>query len=519
MTTVDKRPEGKGVGPLSTDLLKSSINFFHIVLMVTAAAAPLVVASAYIPISLAYGSGIATPITYAAVTIILLIFTIGFAEMAKRITSAGAFYTFTTQGLGRPAGLAVGFTIVAAYSMIAAAIQGGFGLYASALLETYFGLSVEWYWCSLVALLLMFAISYYRVTFTARLLGVALTLEVFVVLVVSLATVGQGGAEGQVAAALNPASWADSPAVGIGFFLAFWSWIGFETTAIYGEETVDPKRSVPRATYIAVITLGVFYTFAAYAAVVGFGSDSPAQAESLYDQYFFQLADTYTVGFVRTLMDFLVVTGFFACSFAFHNNASRYFFSLGRDRILPSVLGRTHPRYKSPHIAAGLQVTIATVTVMAFAIGGGDPLLHLGTWVPIFCTFAVISVQFLVSVAVIAYFNREGRTGSGDLLKTLVAPAVGAIAQVIVLALLMKNLTFIAGADNRIVNMIPLYVAVVAAIGFVYAIYLKSRSPERYALIGQLRDDDLADAFVDEEPLRSELERDARRDLGHFRED
>jgi amino acid transporter len=519
MTTVDNREEGKGVGSLSTDLLRSSINFLHIVLMVTAAAAPLVVASAYIPISLAYGAGMATPITYLAVTAILLIFTVGFAEMAKRITSAGAFYTFTTQGLGKPAGLAVGFTIVAAYSMIAAAIQGGFGLYASSLLSHYLGLEVAWYWCSIAALVLMFVISFFRVTFTARLLGLALSLEVLVVLIVSVFTVAQGGSGGQVASSLSPASWADSPAVGIGFFLAFWSWIGFETTAIYGEETVDPRKSVPRATYIAVITLGLFYTLASYAAVVGFGSDSPAQAEALYDQYFFELADLYTVGFIRTLMDFLVVTGFFACSFAFHNNAARYFFSLGRDRILPGALGRTHPRYKSPHIAAGVQATIAIITVAAFAIGGGDPLLHLGTWVPIFCTLAVIAVQFLVSVAVIAYFNKVGRSGPFDVLKTVVAPALGAVAQVAIVWLLLNNLEFLAGADNWIVNSIPLYVLAIAAGGFLYALYLRSASPERYASIGQLREDDLAEAFVDEEPMRAQLEHDVQQDRDRFRKD
>lgn len=519
MTTVDNRKAGGEAQEHSHQLLRSSINFLHIVLMVTAAAAPLVVASAYIPISLAYGSGMATPITYVFVTLILLVFTVGFAEMAKRITSAGAFYTFTTQGLGKPMGLSVGFTIVAAYSMISAAIQGGFGLYASALLDNYLGLSVPWYWCSLAALAAMFAISYFRVTFTARLLGIALTLEVFVVLLVSVFTVGRGGAEGQVAAALNPASWADSPAVGIGFFLAFWSWIGFETTAIYGEETMDPKRSVPRATYISVLVLGVFYSFAAYAAVVGFGSESPGQAEALYDQYFFELSDLYAFGFVRTLMDFLVVTGFFACSFAFHNNAARYFFSLGRDRILPNALGMTHPRHKSPYVAAGLQTAIAMATVSAFAIGGGDPLLHLGTWVPIFCTLAVIVVQFAVSLAVIGYFNREGRAGTADWLKTCVAPVVGALAQVVVVYLLIRNLTFIAGAENLVVDLIPLYVAIVAGLGFFYALYLKRKSPDRYQTIGKLRDEEIAETFVDEEPLLQEIEKDIRHDFGRFHRD
>jgi amino acid transporter len=497
-------------GSRSTSLLRSSINFLHIVLMVTAAAAPLVVASTYIPISMGYGSGMATPITYAATTVILLIFSVGFAQMAKRMTSAGAFYTFSAQGLGRPLGLSVGFTVLAAYSMISAAIVGGFGYYGSALLDQHFGVSVPWYVVCVVGLLTMFAISYFRVTFTARILAVLLALEVLIVLVVALATVFAGGTEGQQLGSLSPTEWGAAPAIGIGFFLAFWSWIGFETTAIYGEETRDPKESVPRATYIAVTTLGVFYTFVAYAGIVGFGSDSPGQAATLIDQYFFVLADEHTFGAVRTLMDFLVVSGFFACSFAFHNNASRYFYSLGRDGILPRALGRTHRDHKSPHIAAGVQVAIAIGTVVIFAVGGADPLLHLATWLPIFCTLAVLLVQFLVCLAVIGYFNRVGRSDSADWLKTLIAPAVGAVAQAAVMYLLVDNIGFLAGDDVLIVKLIPVYVGAIAAFGFAYAMYLRSASPDRYAAIGELHDDEMEELFVDEiyaDPDRDEHHR------------
>jgi len=486
----------------STDLLRSSITFFHIVFMVTAAAAPLVVVSAYIPISFSVGGGLSTALTYATTTLILLIFTVGFAQMAKRITSAGAFYTFTTHGLGRPAGLAVGFTILAAYSMISPAIAGGFGFYMAKLLDAHFGLQVAWYWCSLAALALMFVISYYRITFTAKILSLLLIVEVLVVLVVCVATIGSGGASGQMPSAFDPAQWAAAPAVGIGFFLAFWSWIGFETTAIYGEETMDPKRAVPRATYIAVLTLGLFYTFAAYAGIVGFGNESPQQAGTLLDQYFFQLADLHTVHTIRTIMDFLVVTSFFACSFAFHNNATRYLYSLGRDGILPKFLGRTHNGHKSPYVAAVVQVSIAILTVALFAIGGADPLLHLGTWLPIFCTLAVIVVQFVVSVAVIGYFNRVGRDGLADWWKTLLAPALGAAAQAIVVWLLLQNITFLAGSENLVVKLIPLYVAVIAAGGFGYALWLRNSDRQRFEKIGQLHDEELEDRFVDEMYVR-----------------
>lgn len=499
-------------GSVSTQLLRSSINFLHIVLMVTAAAAPLVVASTYIPISLGYGAGMATPLTYVATTAILLIFAVGFAQMAKRITSAGAFYTFSAQGLGRPAGLGVGFTVLAAYSMISAAIVGGFGFYGSLLLDEYVGVSVAWYVVSIIGLAMMFTISYFRVTFTARLLGALLALEVLVIFVVALATVFSGGTQGQQPEVFNPGEWGAAPAVGIGFFLAFWSWIGFETTAIYGEETRDPKESVPRATYIAVLTLGIFYTFIAYAGTVGFGDDSPEQAGSLIDQYFFVLADTHTFGFMRTAMDFLVVSGFFACSFAFHNNASRYFYSLGRDGILPRVLGRTHDRHKSPHVAAGVQTTVAIATVVIFAVGGADPIVHLATWLPIFCTLAVIFVQFVVCLAVIGYFNRVGRANGGDWAKTLLAPAVGAVAQAVVMYLLVDNLSFLAGDDVLIVNLIPVFVAAIAVSGFLYALMLRRSDPARYQTIGQLRDEELDELFVDELYVESDHERERTND-------
>lgn len=492
----------------SSDLLRGSIRFFHIILMVTAAAAPLVVASAYIPISISAGGGKATAFTYAATTVILLIFTVGYAEMAKRITAAGAFYTFTTQGLGRPAGLATGFAILASYSMIAPAILGGFGYYASSVLDQYAHIHVAWYWCALLGLALQVAISYFRVTLTAHILGVLLTVEVLIILIVSLATIGQGGAGGQDLHLLSPSVLSSAPAIGIGFFLAFWSWIGFETTAIYGEETQDPKKSVPRATYIAVLTLGVFYTVTAYAGLIAFGNPEKVATNEL-GNYFFSMANTYTTHFIEVIMNFLVVSSFFACSFAFHNNAARYLYSLGRDRILPRQLGYTHRSHRSPHIAIYVQGSIAAITVILFAAGGADPLLQLGTWLPIFCTLGVIVVQLLVSLGVIGYFNRVGRAGVGDQLRTIVAPAIGAIAQAVVIYLLWKNITFLAASDSMVVSLIPLYLAIILAIGFAYALWLRSNGPDRYQRIGMLRDDEFDEGNLsDDIHVQEHLRRD-----------
>jgi amino acid transporter len=467
--------------------------------MVTAAAAPLVVASAYIPISISSGAGNSTAMTYVLTTIILLTFTVGYAEMAKRITATGAFYTFATQGLGKPTGLAAGFSILASYSMIAPAILGGFGYYASGFLQEYLHVKVAWYICALVGLALQVLISYFRVTLTAHILGALLAVEVLVIAIVSIATIARGGASGQQAHLFSPSVFKGAPAIGIGFFLAFWSWIGFETTAIYGEETEDPKKSVPRATYIAVLTLGIFYALTAYAGLIGFGNGAISEATNDTSNYFFVLADKYTFHFVHVMMNVLVVSSFFACSFAFHNNAARYLFSLGRDKILPQKLGKTHREHKSPYIAIYVQGTIAAVTVIAFAVGGADPLLQLGTWLPIFCTLGVIVVQLLVSVGVIGYFNKVGRNGVADHLRTTVAPALGAVAQGVIIYLLLKNITFLAGSKSMVVSLIPLYLAVIVALGYGYAFWLRANGAERYARIGMLRDEELDEGNLDDE--------------------
>ncbi len=488
--SVNTPTSSQGKEGASTGLLRNSMRFVTIVLMVTAAAAPLVVASAYIPLSVAFGAGMSIPVTYATATLILLIFTVGFAQMAKRITSSGAFYNYTAQGLGKTVGLGAGLTVMLGYSMIVPAIAGGFGYYLSSMLTTYLAVDIPWWICAIAAFILMWFLSYFKVTLTGRILGTLLILEVLSVLVVSLATIFQGGAEGQLPETFSPAGWAVAPAVGIGFFFAFWSWIGFETTAIYGEETADPKKSVPRATYIAVITLGVFYTMAAYAAVVGFGSKSVEQANNLLGMYFFVLADMYTWPFMRVVMDFLVITGFFACSFAFFNNSSRYFFSMGRDHILPRRLGHTHPIHKSPYVANAVQAIISIIVVMIFALIGADPLLHLGGWLPIFSTLAVIVVQLVVSLAVIAYFNREGRKTAGDWWKTMIAPLVGAAAMAVVIYLLINNLPFLAGSEEAIVMLMPVYVAAVFIIGILYALYLKSKHRSRFDRIGTVYDEE-----------------------------
>src|SRR5260370_37394148 len=95
------------------------------------------------------------------------------------------------------------------------------------------------------------------------------------------------------------------------------------------------------------------------------------QAQNNAALYYLGPAQQYIALGVDQALSILIITGSFACGMAFHNTACRYFYSLGRERVLPAALGRTHPHWKSPHIASINQSVIAAVIVVLFALIGG----------------------------------------------------------------------------------------------------------------------------------------------------
>ena len=122
-------------------------------------------------------------------------------------------------------------------------------------------------------------LTYFDVNLAAKVLGVFLVTEIVMLSLGALSVLFKGGGPDgfAVAETLNPVG-AFQPAAGIagasaglGLFFAFWSWVGFESTAMYGEESKDPKRIIPRATMISVLGVGIFYVFISWMAIAGTG--------------------------------------------------------------------------------------------------------------------------------------------------------------------------------------------------------------------------------------------------------
>ena len=493
-----------------TDLDKlhlGAVGLFGVLFLTVTGAAPISAMLFNTPISVGYGNGIGTPAGFAFATVILAIFSVGYVAMARKVTAAGGFYSFISHGLGRELGMASGLAMVVAYSVFEASLCGGFAYFATAKLAQY-GYNVEWYWCALFMVALIGVLAYFDVHISARVLGFALITEVIALLIFDLVVFVQGG-ENIQAAALNPVNaFKSMPGFGsgdnaiaagawaVGVFFAFWSWVGFEMAPNYGEESKNPKKIVPMAMYISVIGLGIFYTITSWAAISGYASTEAAVTQAVNNAYGFYLDPAKQFGnqFLSDVMSYLIITGSFACGMAFHNTTARYFFSLGRERVLPHQLGRTHEKHKSPHIASTTQSIIAALIVIAFALfattaAGSDSATSIA-YVQLYGLMAfmgvvlILFIQALVSVAIWNYFRTHHPSEHHIWTHTL-APLISVIGQLAVLFVAIQKIDFL-GAGYRYAWYLVIIDVLVFVGGIGYALYLKSSDRAKYETIGRM---------------------------------
>ena len=158
---------------------------------------------------------------------------------------------------------------------------------------------------------------------------------------------------------------------------------------------------------------------------------------------------------------------------------------------MPRPLGRTHPKWKSPHIASVTQSLIAAFIIVLFAIftGTNDPTSQ--AYVQVYGLMAlmgviiILSVQALVSLAILIYYERYHRD-EVHWWKTRLAPLISFFSQAFVVYLLFTNIGFLGASSYSYAYWLgPIDLAVVL-IGVGVAIYYKKRRPDKYEQAGRL---------------------------------
>jgi amino acid transporter len=498
-------------------LKPGAIGLSGVLFIAVANAAPITAMTGNSPLAIGYGNGIGAPAGFLVATVVLTLFAIGFVQMARYVTTAGAFYGFITQGLGQVWGMAAGALATMAYVVFEGSLIGIFAYFSNSALNTWFSWDVNWLILALIAIAVIGIFGYFDISIAAAVLGVTLIAEILLLSALSLSVLFSGGGpDGLVAEAINPvnafkslgegggsigAVLADGKAVAagsaaIGLFFAFWSWVGFETTAVYGEESRNPKHIVPRATIIAVVGLGLFYTFVSWMMIAGNGK-KVAIEKSNTDSIglWTDLASKKLGGdFVGDIYLFLIVMGSFACGLAFHTAASRYLYAIGRELpMTKNTLGRTHGTHQTPHISSMVQSGITlllTVLFYVFTTKGSDPFKGAYVYeyglLAILGTMAILIVQAITSLAVIWYFHVK-KAQPGHFLTTGLIPALGGLGMLYVVWLLIDNIKFAGGAGSAapFFTAIPWLVGATFIVGLLGVLLLRSRNQPVYKAIGR----------------------------------
>ncbi|MEZ5095576.1 MAG: APC family permease [Nocardioides sp.] len=460
-TSESHHPEHHDLLP-GEKLAKNKLGIAGVVFFVVAAAAPLVGMTGAVPVAIVVGNGAAAPGAYLVVGLVLLLFSVGYAAMSERVSNAGAFFAYVGRGLGIAPGVGSAFVSLLSYITIQLAIFGFFGAVASGQLNAKLGTSFAWWGWAFLAWAIVTVLSILQVDIGAKVLGVLMLLEVTSLAITGLAVLFHGGGpEGlDLGASFAPGnifSGGFLGGAGIALAFAFASYIGFEATAIYAEETKDPKRAVPVATYTAVILIAALFAITSFAVVSALGSSQVIDQVVGYagedlatpEEVLFSVAREYVGGWLATTMSWLVLSSLFAGLLAFQNSAARYFYSLGRAGVLPRALDHVN-KQGAPLVGALATSAVSGAVITWFAATGKDPVGNMFFWFSAVAVLAIVVVEVLVSVSVIAYFRRTRE--DTRVWNTVIAPAISALALAFGGYLVMSRFGLLSGTVAEGVN-------------------------------------------------------------------
>ncbi|CAN5581127.1 APC family permease [soil metagenome] len=480
-------------------LHRRALGVSDIVFFIVAASAPLTVVAGGVASTYLVTGNQGVPLMFIILGAILALFVSGYAAMSHHITNAGAFYAYVSKGLGKVGGVATAFIALVSYNSMQIGIAGLFGAVFSGFMLDKTGIDFAWYTWIFIAIAVVGAFGWLRIDLNAKVLAIFLTAEIIVVAFFDLVVLGDPGPQGISLTGFDP-SVTFGAAFGAGLVFTMAAFTGFESAAIYSEECKEPRKTVAKATYIALGITSLFYAFSALMLGDAIGPATITNPDALVAGGFvtgggpdpttvlFITLDSQVSTTIADIATLLFCTSLFAAMLSFHNAVARYGFALGRAGVIPKAFGRTRPSTGAPYISSLSQSILAVVIVGIFALSNSDPVLQLFTWLTNLGALGVLSLLALSSFAVIGYFakNDHGETAWAS----RIAPALAGVLLTAVFILALFNFNILitglqdAPLDDRSV-ILPALLFIAAAVGAAVGLWLRSNKPEVYARIGE----------------------------------
>lgn len=403
-----KKREGSMMGQ-STEF-KKSLNTFGVVFLGLAWMTPMIFFTVYGVAFEAAGGMLA--VAYVVAFIAIFFTAYSYSRMVKAYPISGSAYTYTKKSINPKMGFLVGWALLLDYivSPIIACLT--FGLF----LNAQFPSIPVYVWIILLNLVLAF-VNIIGIKSVARVSGFSVIFQiVFIVFFCAFVTkdIVVGG-DGMALFSLQPFLSNDFSlsTVFSGAALICFCFLGFDAVTTMAEETVNPRKTIPRAIFIIVIIAAVLYISISYLTQIAY----PNFMFKNVDTASFELIQMVGGNLLSAVFTTVLIVGIFTQGISSVTSVTRFLFALGRESVLPNkMFGYLHPKYKTPVI------NIIFVTIISFF----SIVIDLDTAVT-FVSFGALTAFTFVNISVIAHYYVRNKQRSGkDTFLYLIFPLVGA---------------------------------------------------------------------------------------------
>jgi amino acid transporter len=341
-----------------------------------------------------------------------MIFTaLSYARMSQAFPVAGSVYAYAQRGINEYIGFISGWAILLDYILIPSLC---YVVSAAALTDIVPGVP-SWAWILFFIGINTF-INIIGIEFTAKANKIILILEFIVLLLFLGAGVmallkGVGGASFTMKP-LYDAEYFNLNLVMSAVSIAVLSFLGFDGISTLSEEVKGGSKVVGKATVMVLFSIGFLFIIQTWiASDVGRGMKIENQ-----DTAFYQIAGVAGGEWLKTVTILATVLSWgIAASLVAQAAISRILFSMGRDRKLPAVLAKVHPKFKTPYISTLLVAFVSVIVSLFFQS-------HIATLTNV-VNFGALTGFFLLHVSVINHYMI--RQKSRQIVKHLIFPLIG----------------------------------------------------------------------------------------------
>jgi amino acid transporter len=313
-----------------------------------------------------------------------------------------------------------------------------------------------------VWLVIVTVIAYIGIQLTARFQWLLATIEYVIVTVFAVVTLVAvfGHHRGTSAFHWSWFSWhsmgGTSGLVG-GILIAVYMFSGWDTSVYVNEETRQSRVNPGRAVVVGVITLGVMYAFFTFAFEGGVTQKALQANGDNALAYIVKSVAGSPWDKVMTLAVLLSIVG--ATQTALVAGA-RIAFAMGQDRVLPSALGTSHPRHRTPAVATVVFAVLTLIVTWIYTLSSGsveDAFTNVVSSVGLM--FALFYAATGIAMAV--YYRRLAARGVGAFLQLALVPLISAAFLIWVA---IKSVPGLGGWNGTVMH----YMYVMLAVGVVF---------------------------------------------------